>query len=147
MSIKSVSNIYKIVALLCIVHSALAGVVDNSVYTEHARINSGSELVSTILDTCYDMKCLRTNVLKYLNSFLGVDERSARSMGSLDEQIYDRVARILKTNEFEYELPETFFQKSQITFRADRGFDIKVSEDAVSEGTKMNLNCVSATKP
>lgn len=142
MSIKSASNICKIIALLCIVQSALAGVVDNSVYTEHARINSGSELVSTILDTCYDMKCLRTNVLKYLNSFLNVDERSARSMESTDEQIYDRVARILQTNEFKFELPETFFEKSQITFRGDRGFDIKVSEDAVNEGTKMNRNCV-----
>lgn len=138
MSIKSASNICKIIALLCIAQSALAGVVDNSVYTEHARINSGSELVSTILDTCYDMKCLRTNVLKYLNSFLNIDERSARSMESTDEQIYDRVARILQTNEFKFELPEVFFEKSQITFRGDRGFDIKVSEDAVNEGTKMN---------
>lgn len=132
---KSVSNICKIAALLCIVQSAIAGVVDNSVYTE--RISSGDELVSKILTNCYDMDCLRGNVLSYLNSFLGVDEqRSARSLESIDEQIFDRVAKVLKTKEFRFELPETFFHKSEITFSGDRGFDVKVSEDAVSEGTQ-----------
>lgn len=135
MSSKSVSNICKIAALLCIVQSAIAGVVDNSVYTERTRINSGNELISTILNNCYDMNCLKGNVLSYLNSYLGVDERSARSMESVDEQIYDRIAKILKSDEFRFELPETFFRKSEISFRADRGFDVKVSEEAVTEGS------------
>jgi len=134
---KSVSNICKIAALLCIVQSAIAGVVDNSVYVERAtRINSGNELVSTILNNCYNMDCLKTNVLTYFNTILGVEDRSARSMESVDEQIFDRVAKYLKTNELHFELPETFFRKSEITFRADRGFDVKVSEEAATEARK-----------
>lgn len=133
---KSVANICKVAVVLCIAQSALAGVVDNSVYPESARINSGTELVSTILNNCYDMNCLKTNVLKYLNTFLGISEqRSARSMDSLDEEIFDRAGKILRTNEFSYELPETFFHKSLITYRGDRGFDVKVSEEAADEGT------------
>lgn len=82
------------------------------------------------------MNCLKTNVLKYLNTFLGISEqRSARSMDSLDEEIFDRAGKILRTNEFSYELPETFFHKSLITYRGDRGFDVKVSEEAADEGT------------
>lgn len=134
---KSVSNICKIAALLCIVQSAVAGVVDNSVYVERARINSGNELVSTILNNCYNMDCLKSNVLTYFNTILGVEDRSAaRSVQSVDEQIFDRVAKYLKTNELHFELPETFFRKSEITFRADRGFDVKVSEEAATEGTR-----------
>lgn len=137
---KSVANICKLAVVLCIAQSALAGVVDNSVYPESARINSGTELVSTILNNCYDMNCLKTNVLKYLNTFLGITEqRSARSMESVDEEIFDRVGKILRTKEFSYALPETFFHKSLITYRADRGFDVKVSEEAANEGTAHNL--------
>lgn len=133
---KSVSNICKIAALLCIVQSAIAGVVDNSVYAERGRINSGDELVSTILNNCYNMDCLKSNVLKYFNTIMGIEDRSARSLESVDEQIFDRVAKYLKTNELQFELPETFFRKSEITFRADRGFDVKVSEEAATEGIK-----------
>lgn len=135
---KSVRNICKIAALLCLVHGAIAGVVDNSVFAESARINSGNELVSTILNNCYSMECLKGNVLNYLNTILGVEDRSSRSMKSVDEQIFDRIAKYLKTNELRFELPETFFRKSEITFRADRGFDVKVSEDAATEGTVNN---------
>lgn len=136
---KSVSNICKIAALLCIVQSAFAGVVDNSVFVERGRINSGNELVSAILNNCYSMECLKGNVLNYLNTILGVEDRSARSMQSVDDQIFDRVAKYLKTNEFKFELPETFFRNSEITFRADRGFDVKVSEEAATEGTDNRL--------
>lgn len=132
---KSVANMFKVAIVVCIARNALAGVVDNSVYPDSARINSGTELVSAILNNCYDMNCLKTNVLKYLNTFLGVhEERSARSMESVDEQIFDRVGNIFRSNEFSYELPETFFHKSLITYRADRGFDVKVSEEAADEG-------------
>lgn len=131
---KSVSNICKIAALLCIVQSAIAGVVDNSVYTERARIHSGNELVSTILNNCLDMNCLKSNVLNYLNTYLGIDEQSGRSLESVDEQIFERVGKVLKTQEFHFQLPETFFHKSEISFNAERGFDVKVSEEAVNEG-------------
>lgn len=132
---QSVSNICKVAALLCIVQSAIAGVVDNSVYAERGRINSGNELVSTILNNCYNMDCLKSNVLSYLNTMLGFEDRSGRSMESVDEQIFDRIAKVLKTRELRFELPETFFRKSEITFRADRGFDVKASEEATTEGT------------
>lgn len=139
MTSQSVSNICKIAALLCIVQAAYAGVVDNSVFAERGHINSGNELVSTILNNCYNMDCLKTNVLSYLNTILGVEDLSARSLGSVDDQIFDRVAKYLKTNEIRVELPETFFRKSEITFRADRGFDVKVSEEAATEGT---IDCI-----
>lgn len=131
---KSVSNICKIAALLCIVQSAIAGVMDNTVYTERARIHSGNELVSTILNNCLDMNCLKSNVLNYLNTYLGIDEQSGRSLESVDELIFDRVGKVLKTQEFHFQLPETFFHKSEISFNAERGFDVKVSEEAVQEG-------------
>lgn len=134
---KSVSNLCKIVALLCIVQSAIAGVVDNSVYAERGRIQSGDELVEKILNNCYNMDCLKSNVLNYFNTILGVEDRSARSLAPVDEQIFERVAKYLKTNELRFALPETFFRKSEITFRADRGFDVKVSEEAATEGTKL----------
>lgn len=133
---QSVSHGCKLVLLVCLMHSAIAGVVDNTVYTERAeRISSGNELISSILNNCYDMDCLKGNVLNYLNSFLGnAGEPEARSAQSVDEQIFNRVARLLKTNEFKFELPETFFRKSIVTFNGERGFDVKVSEEAVSEG-------------
>lgn len=131
----SALNICKVAALLCIVHGAVAGVVDNSVFVESGRINNGNELVATILNKCYSMDCLKGNVLNYMNTVLGVEDRSGRSMQNVDEQIFDRVGKYLKTNELRFELPETFFRKSEITFRADRGFDVKVSEEAATEGT------------
>lgn len=133
---KSIASMCKVAIVLCIAQNTLAGVVDNSVYPDSARINSGSELVSTILNNCYDMNCLKTNVLKYLNAFLGIrEDRSARSMESVDEEIFNRVGKIFRSNELTYELPETFFHKSLITYRADRGFDVKVSDEAANEGS------------
>lgn len=137
---QSVSNGCKVVVLLvCLMHTAYAGVVDNTVYTERTeRINSGNELISSILNNCYDMSCLKGNVLSYLNTFLGIDGqsagRSSDAQNDVDEQIYDRVARVLKTNEFKWELPETFFRKSVVSFNGERGFDVKVSEEAAVEG-------------
>lgn len=136
---QSVSNGCKVIVLLLLcltMHTAYGGVVDNTVYTErNERISSGNDLISSILNNCYDMNCLKGNVLNYLNTFLGIDEQvAARSTQNVDEQIYERVARLLKTNEFKFELPETFFRKSIVSFNGERGFDVKVSEDAVVEG-------------
>lgn len=133
---QSVSNGCKVVLLVCLLHTALAGVVDNTVYSERTeRISSGNDLISSILNNCYDMSCLKGNVLSYLNTFLGIDgQAAARSAQNVDEQIYDRVARVLKTNEFKFELPETFFRKSIVSFNGERGFDVKVSEEAAVEG-------------
>lgn len=133
---QSVSNGCKLVLLVCLMQTAYAGVVDNTVYMERTeRINSGNELISSILNNCYDMSCLKGNVLSYLNTFLGIDgQTAARSARNVDEEIFDRVARVLKTNEFKFELPETFFRKSTISFNGERGFDVKVSEEAAVEG-------------
>lgn len=131
---QSVSNGCKIILFLCIMQSAYGGVVDNSVYSERTRINSGNELITAILNNCYDMNCLKGNVLNYLNTFLGINGQEARSVQNVDEQIFDRVARVLQKNEFKVQLPETFFRKSEISFNAERGFDVKVSEEAVVEG-------------
>lgn len=133
---QSVSHGCKVVLLVCLMHTAYAGVVDNTVYSERTeRISSGNELISTILNNCYDMSCLKGNVLNYLNTFLGIDGQvAARSAQNVDEQIFDRVARVLNTNEFKFELPETFFRKSVVSFNGERGFDVKVSQEAAVEG-------------
>lgn len=133
---QSVSNGLKIVVLVCTVQLISASVVDNSVYSEGKRINSGDELISTILKNCYDMNCLKGSVLNYLNTFLNVntEKEFGRSMKDVDEQIFERVGKILQTNEFRFKLPETFFHKSEVTFRADRGFDVVVSKEAEAEG-------------
>lgn len=134
---QSVSYGLTIVVIVCAMQLASASVVDNSVYLERKRINSGDELISSILNNCYDMNCLKGNVLNYLNSFLNVNQEKefGRSIKDVDEEIFDRVGRILQSNEFRFQLPETFFRKSEVTFRADRGFDVVVSKEAESEGT------------
>lgn len=134
---QSVSYGLKIVVVLCAIQLASASVVDNSVYSERKRINSGDELISNILNNCYDMNCLKGNVLNYLNTFLNIndDKGYGRSIKDVDEEIFDRVGRVLQNNEFRFQLPETFFHRSEVTFRADRGFDVVVSKEAESEGT------------
>lgn len=132
---QNIGNGCKVILLVCLVHSAVAGVVDNTIYQErNERISSSNDLIATILNNCYDMNCLKGNVLNYLNTFLGADSGAARSAQSVDEQILDRVARILKSNEFKFQLPETFFRRSEVSFNAQRGFDVRVSEEAVVEG-------------
>lgn len=126
--------------VVCLSSIACASTVDNSVYSETPRINSGDELVSTILNNCYDFDCLKGNVLSYLNTLVNERPEAGRSLNTadVDEAIFNRVARIMNTHEFRVPLPETFFHKSEITYRADRGIDVEISKEASVEGKQFN---------
>lgn len=127
---------YGLLVVLCVSSLACGSTVDNSVYSETPRINNGDELVSSILNNCFDMDCLKGNVLSYLNTMVNERPESGRSLNTadVDEAIFNRIGKVLNTYEFKFPLPETFFHKSQITYRADRGLDVEVSKDAAVEG-------------
>ncbi len=114
--------------------------VNNNFVIEMPRLNSGDELVSSIVNECLDgetMPCLKGKVLSYLDTQLNIDEETnERSFGKydVDERIYDRVARLLNTKEFRVQLPETFFDNAALTFRSDRGIDIDLPNEVVEEG-------------
>ncbi|KAG5672972.1 hypothetical protein PVAND_003057 [Polypedilum vanderplanki] len=101
--------------------------------TETPRIHSGEELISAIIADCFDidgMTCMKGKVLTYLDTVLGLKSEQARAFESknVDKVIYDRVARILATNELRVELPKVIFGDVYATYRADRGISFQVSE-------------------
>lgn len=113
--------------------------VDSNFVIETPRLNSGDELVSSIVNECFDsetMPCLKGKVLTYLDTQLNIDEQYERSFGKsdIDGKIYDRVSRLLNTREFRVQLPEMFFDNAAVTFRADRGIDIDLPNEVAEEG-------------
>lgn len=138
------------VLLVLGVSGAWCSPVDNSVY-ESRGIHTGDELVSTVLTNCLDMSCVKSNVLTYLNTLLNVNqETEARSTKDVDEEIFNRVGKLINTYEFRYQLPETFFQKSEITFNGERGFNVEASKEAVVEGKHPSVGstrCNRITNP
>lgn len=97
------------------------------------RIHSSEELVSAVVSDCLDMNgmsCLKGKVLTYLDTLLGLREEQARAFEekNVDKVIYDRVSRILATNEVRVGLPSAIFGDVAVTYRADRGLDFDVSE-------------------
>lgn len=109
-----------------------AAAVDNAV--AEPRIASSEELISSIVDNCFNangMHCLKEKVLTYLDTVAGVEEDvSGRAFNDdvIETVIADRVARILNTNEIRVQLPETVFASSVLSYRADRGFDLEVPQ-------------------
>ncbi|XP_073820411.1 uncharacterized protein [Musca autumnalis] len=125
--------------------AANAAAIDNSI--AEPRIASSEDLITNIVDNCFNengMHCLKEKVLTYLDNVSGVEEEvSGRALSDdvMDKAITDRVARILNTNEIRVQLPQTLFDGSVITYRADRGFDLEVTEtDARSHKKKNKLN-------
>lgn len=101
--------------------------------TETPRIHSGEQLISSIIDDCFTidaMACAKSKVLTYLDTVLGMKSEDARSFGSenIDKVIYDRVSRILNSNEIRVELPKVIFGDVVATYRADNGLGFTVSE-------------------
>lgn len=97
------------------------------------RIHSGEELIQSILNDCFTidgMDCAKSKVLTYLDTVLGMNSEEARSFESknIDKVIYDRVSRILNSNEIRVELPKVIFGDVAATYRADRGLQFNVSE-------------------
>lgn len=117
-----------------------ASVIDNRVY-ETPRINSNDELISTIVNDCFEgntMTCLKGKVLTYLDTYLGMKEEQGRSYqdGNVDKVIFDRVARVLATNEIRVQLPETIFSRAVVSYRSDRGLDLVLPTE---EGMSIKL--------
>lgn len=110
-----------------------AAAIDNTV--AEPRIHSSDELISNIVDDCFNsnaMHCLKEKVLTYLDTMTGVEEDvSGRAFDDdvIDKVIVDRVARILNTNEVRVQLPDTVFANSVLSYRADRGFDLEVPQN------------------
>lgn len=136
----NVSNILIIGSVIAIV--TCASISDNSVY-DLPRINNGDQLITSIINECFNgdtMTCLKGKVLTYLDGVLKINEENGRSFESnnVDSIIMDRVERILDTHEIKITLPEIIFQKSIISYRPDNGLDISVPENAVEEGNAQN---------
>ncbi|XP_005176903.1 uncharacterized protein LOC101891857 [Musca domestica] len=130
--------------LLAVAAPLNAAVVDNAV--AEPRIDSSEELISSIVDNCFNsnaLRCLNEKVLTYLDTVAGVDEDvTGRALNDdvVDSVIADRVGRILKNNEIRVQLPETVFANSVVTYRADRGFDLEIPESTDARGHKKKNN-------
>lgn len=101
--------------------------------TETPRIHTSEQLISSIVNECFDlngMSCLKGKVLTYLDTVLGLNVEQARAFddNNVDKVIYDRVSRILASNEVRVELPKMIFGDVAVTYRADRGVDFDMSE-------------------
>lgn len=101
--------------------------------SETPRIHSGEELISAIMSECFNidgMACAKGKVLTYLDTVLELRSEESRAFESknIDKVIYDRVSRILTTNEIRVELPKVIFGDVYATYRADRGLGFQLSE-------------------
>ncbi|XP_013100651.1 uncharacterized protein LOC106082585 [Stomoxys calcitrans] len=115
-----------------------AAAIDNSV--GEPRLKSSEDLLSNIVDNCFNangMSCIKEKVLNYLDGVAGVEEEvSGRALSDdvLDKVIVDRVARILNDNEIRVEMPDA----SVISYRVDRGFDLEVPQTEARNRRKKN---------
>ncbi|CAG9817452.1 unnamed protein product [Phaedon cochleariae] len=88
---------------------------------------SGDELVSSVLDNCIDMACVKQNVLGYLDNINGLtsDPRNAKN---IDAAIFKRAARFLKTHEFRFKVPEAVLDQTEVIYNPKSGLDILTKE-------------------
>lgn len=98
------------------------------------KIQNNEELISSIVSECFGpintMGCLKEKVLTYLDTTLGLKEEESRSLDAetMDEIIYNRVGRILATNEFKIQLPETIFEGIILKYNPQHGLNIETQE-------------------
>lgn len=124
---------YRLLTLGLFIVAVQSAAISNEI-TETPRIHTSEQLVSAIINDCFElngMSCLKGKVLTYLDTVLGLQAEQARAFDSknVDKVIYDRVSRILATNEIRVELPEMIFGDVAVTYRADRGIDFDMSEE------------------
>ncbi|NP_001129359.1 osiris 20 [Bombyx mori] len=123
---------------VCILLASVAiatsySIKDNEI--ELPRLRTSDDLLDSVISDCSEagspMACLKVKVLSYLDNKVGVGSETGRALDetNIDKVIYDRVARILDTNEFKFKLPEFMFQNAEVSYRADRGFDIEFPEN------------------
>ncbi|KAL3267845.1 hypothetical protein HHI36_006986 [Cryptolaemus montrouzieri] len=99
----------------------LAGVISTNAY----QPRSGNELVSFVVNNCADLNCVKGNVLRYLDGLLHIEGDSSRGVKDIDEAIFKRVAKVIKSNEFRLKLPEILFDRSELVYNPKTGLDIK----------------------
>jgi hypothetical protein len=112
--------------LFTIAHSAS---ISNEIVNA-PRIYSGEELISAIVNDCFEidgMSCMKVKVLSYLDTVLGLKSEQGRSL-DVDNLIYNRISRILATNEIRIDLPKVIFGDVTASYRADRGVEFSVSQ-------------------
>jgi len=124
---------YRLLTLGLLIAAVHGAVISNEV-TETPRIHTSEQLISAIVNDCFEingMSCLKGKVLTYLDTVLGLKAEQARAFdeNNVDKVIYDRVSRVLATNEIRCELPKTIFGDVAVTYRADRGLDFDMSEE------------------
>lgn len=104
------------------------------------RLRTSDDLLNSVISDCFEaespMSCLKVKVLSFLDTKVGVTSESSRALDEkhIDKVIYDRLARILNTNEFRFQLPEFMFQSAEVSYRADRGLDVEFPENASYNG-------------
>ncbi|XP_059610869.1 uncharacterized protein LOC132257847 [Phlebotomus argentipes] len=116
-----------------------ASIADNEIESRQMKIHSGEELIDSITSDCFSgdtFKCLKGRVLCYLDTTLGVTERTSRAFedDNVDRAIFDRVSRVLATSEFRMALPQTFFGQAVLTYRPDEGFNFLVPQERARNG-------------
>ncbi|CAK1594599.1 unnamed protein product [Parnassius mnemosyne] len=125
-----------LLASAALVHSY--AIKDNEIET--TRLRTSDDLLDSVISDCFEasspMSCLKVKVLSFLDTKLGVSTESARALEekNIDKVIFDRVGRILNTNEFRLQLPEFLFQSAEVTYRADRGLDVEFPEGNSENG-------------
>lgn len=111
---------------------------DNEIQT--ARLRTSDELLQSVMSDCFDadspMTCLKVKVLSFLDTKLGMSSESARAFDdkNIDKVIFDRVGRVLETEEIKFQLPEFLFNSAEVSYRADRGLDVEFPEDKNENG-------------
>lgn len=128
---------------LCLVLASIAivrgyAIADNEIET--SRLRTSDELLDSVVSECFEasspMTCLKVKVLSFLDTKLGISSESARAFDetNIDKVIYDRVGRILETNEFRFKLPEFLFQGAEVSYRSDKGLDMDIPESDSQNG-------------
>lgn len=111
---------------------------DNEIET--ARIQTSDDLINSVISDCFEaespMSCLKVKVLSFLDTKLGVTSESARALEehNIDKVIFDRIGKILNSNEFRLQMPEFLFQSAEVSYRADRGLDVEFPEEKNDNG-------------
>ncbi|KAJ8967773.1 hypothetical protein NQ317_001144 [Molorchus minor] len=91
--------------------------------SQQVKLTSGEDLVSTVLNRCVDINCVKQNVLRYLDNLLNI-QSDVRNLKSVDAVIFERLGKILKTHEIRFKLPESLVQHTDIVYNPRFGLDV-----------------------
>jgi hypothetical protein len=69
------------------------------------------------------MTCVKEELLEYLNTLSGVRAAESRSFENLDEQIFNRVSKILRENDFRMKIGSV-----DASYTQANGFDVHYDE-------------------